>query len=182
MQQQLEEIRLIEASAELLYSHVEVESSLDRMAGEISARLAGSHPVVLCVMVGGLVTCGKLLTRLRFPLQVDYIHVSRYRNQTRGGDIAWLGKKPENLAGRKVLIVDDILDQGYTMQAIVDFCYQAKAEQVLTSVLLDKATARKADISPDFAGFSVADRYVFGYGMDYKSFLRNAPGIYAVMP
>lgn len=182
MQQQLEEIRLIEANAELLYSQAEVEQSLDRMADEITARLAGSHPVILCVMIGGLVTCGKLLTRLHFPLQVDYIHVSRYQNRTHGGDIAWLGRQPENLAGRNILIVDDILDQGYTMQAIVDFCYQEKAAQVLTSVLLDKAAARKAEISPDFAGFSVADRYVFGCGMDYKSFLRNAPGIYAVMP
>jgi len=182
MQQQLEEIRLIEARAELLYSQMEVERTLDRMAVEITTRIEGSNPVILCAMIGGLVTCGKLLTRLHFPLQVDYIHVSRYRNRTRGGDIVWLGKKPENLAGRSILIVDDILDQGYTMQAIVAFCYQAKAAQVLTSVLLDKAVARKADISPDFAGFTVDDRYLFGYGMDYKSFLRNAPGIYAVMP
>jgi len=182
MQQQLEEIRLIEANAELIYSQAEVEQSLDRMAAEITARLAGSNPLILCAMIGGLVTCGKLLTRLHFPLQVDYIHVSRYQNRNHGGDIVWLGRKPENLAGRNILIVDDILDQGYTMQAIVAFCYQAKAAQVLTSVLLDKAAARKIDISPDFAGFSVADRYLFGCGMDYKSYLRNAPGIYAVMP
>jgi len=182
MQQQLEEIRAIESHAELLFSEEEVEATLDRMAGEISTHLAGSHPVVLCVMVGGLVTCGKLLTRLHFPLQVDYIHVSRYRNQTSGSDIAWLGRKPDNLAGRNILIVDDILDQGFTMQAIVDFCHQAEAMHVFTSVLLDKSTVRKTAINPDFAGFCIPDRYVFGYGMDYKSHLRNAPGIYAVMP
>ncbi|OIO68979.1 MAG: hypoxanthine-guanine phosphoribosyltransferase [Zetaproteobacteria bacterium CG12_big_fil_rev_8_21_14_0_65_55_1124] len=182
MQQQLEEIRGVEKNAKLLFSEAEVEASLDRMAAEITTQLAGSHPVVLCVMVGGLVTCGKLLTRLPFPLQVDYIHVSRYRNQTAGSDITWLGKKPDMLAGREILIVDDILDEGYTMQAIVEFCHQAEAKRVLTSVLLDKTAARKAAISPDFAGFCIPDYYVFGCGMDYKSFLRNAPGIYAVVP
>ena len=182
MQQLLEEIRSIEKNAELLYSAEKVEASLDRMASEIAVRLAGSTPVILCVMVGGLVTCGKLLTRLHFPLQVGYIHVSRYRNQTSGGDIAWLGKKPDNIAGRNILIVDDVLDQGYTMQAIVNFCHQSEAARVLTSVLLDKTIAREEVISPDFTGFRIADRYVFGYGMDYKSFLRNAPGIYAVTP
>lgn len=181
MDTQLEEILSIENNAELLYSQEEVEAALDRMAEEISARLWQANPVVLCVMIGGLVTCGKLLTRLHFPLQVDYLHASRYRNRTSGShDISWLGKKPEHLAGRHILIVDDILDEGYTMQAIIDWCHQEQVASVLTATLLDKVTTRKTAVTPDFCGFTIPDHYVFGYGMDYKSFLRNAAGIYAV--
>nr|WP_238701092.1 hypoxanthine-guanine phosphoribosyltransferase [Mariprofundus erugo] len=181
MKSLLEEVRRVEQEAELLIRPEELEAALDLMATEISHRLGDTTPIILCIMTGGLVTCGKLLTRLHFPLQLDYLHVSRYRNQTAGSDdIAWLGKRPEHLAGRHILIVDDILDEGYTMQAIVAFCRQAGAASVSTSVLLDKASARKTAITPDFCAFTIPDRYVFGYGMDYKSFLRNAAGIYAV--
>jgi len=182
MNHQIEEIRTIEKNARMLFSDVEVEAALDRMAAEITTVMAQSRPLVLCVMIGGLVTCGRLLTRLQFPLQVDYIHATRYRNQTHGGQINWLGRQPDNLAGREILIVDDILDQGHTMQAIIDYCNKAGASRVRTSVLLDKTEARQAAVTADFSAFTIPNYYVFGCGMDYKSFLRNAPGIYAVMP
>jgi hypoxanthine phosphoribosyltransferase len=83
--------------------------------------------------------------------------------------------------GRTVLIIDDIFDEGYTLEAVINACKAQGAKEVLTAVLIDKEHDRKAPgMSVDFTGLKVEDRYVFGYGMDYRGYWRNAPGIYAV--
>ena len=133
-------------------------------------------------MNGGLIFAGKLLTHLKFPLEASYLHATRYRNQTSGGDLFWKAKPEVSFIDRHVLIIDDILDEGHTLSAIVDFCKHAGARQVHTAVLIDKEHDRKASpgLKADYAGLPCIDRYIFGYGMDYKGYWRNAAGIYAV--
>jgi hypoxanthine phosphoribosyltransferase len=130
-------------------------------------------------MNGGVVMAGKLLTRLTMPLNVDAINASRYRNQTAGGAIEWVLKPRLPLQGRTVLIIDDVLDEGITLAAIHQFCLEEGAEAVYSAVLVDKDLGHTKPISADFVGLQVGNRYIFGYGMDYKGYLRNAPGIYA---
>ncbi len=168
--------------ADCLCSPAEVSQALDRMAGEINARLANRNPLVFCVMNGGVFITGQLLPRLTFPLEQHYMHATRYRQQTSGGQLNWKVKPEVSLRDRCVLILDDILDEGATLAAIVDYCQQQGAEEVLTAALVDKLHDRKTPpgIRCDFTGLQVADRYVFGCGMDYKGYWRNAPGIYAV--
>lgn len=166
--------------ADRLYSLEEVELAIDRIAGEVSGRLQEANPLVLCVMNGGLIPTGRLLTRLDFPLQLDYIHATRYRGETSGGLLKWLKYPGEPLVGRKVLIVDDIVDEGLTLAAIVDWCRAQGAEEVLSAVVTRKLHDRSNGFEADFVGLDLVDRYVFGYGMDYKGYLRNAPGIFAV--
>ena len=126
---------------------------------------------------------GKLLTRLDFPLQIDYLHATRYRNNTQGSELDWHRLPMLPLDGRNVLIIDDILDEGETLAAVVEHCRAHRAASVLTAVLVDKLHERKvADICADFVGLRVEDRYLYGYGMDYRGYLRNAAGIYAVDP
>ncbi len=175
----LNEIKHIQDHAELLHSEDEVEAALDGMAASINSQLADSNHLVLCVMNGGVVVAGKLLTRLTMPLNVDAINASRYQNQTSGGAIAWLLKPHLPLQGRTVLIVDDVLDEGITLAAIHEFCLAEGAVAVYSAVLIDKQLGRDKPIQADFVGLEVADRYIFGYGMDYKGYLRNAAGIYA---
>ncbi len=162
-----------------LYTPKEVEAALDRLAAGITQRLGGTEPLLLCVMIGGLIPTAKLLQRLRFPLQVDYIHATRYGDSTQGGELRWVARPSEPLEGRTVLLVDDILDQGVTLAALAKACREAGAKEVLSAVLLDKRIPEKRHRA-DFVGLPVENRYVFGYGMDYKGFLRNAPGIFAV--
>src|SRR3990172_9534682 len=166
--------------ADLLYTQDQVEAALTRMAAEISAALHDSDPIVLSVMTGGMIPAGKLLTQLHFPLQLDYIHATRYTGKTQGGTLHWRVKPTYPLHDRVVLVIDDILDEGLTLAAIVADCKAAGARAVYSAVLVDKLHDRKNGMRADFVGVSVADRYVFGYGMDYKGYLRNAPGIYAV--
>jgi len=168
--------------ADCLYSLDQVESALDKMAVEITEKLEDKNPIILSVMVGAMIPTGHLLTRLNFPLEVDYIHATRYLDKTRGGDLHWLVEPKLALQDRSVLIVDDILDGGLTLAAIIDYCKQAGAKEVLTAVMVNKVREREVggDVTPDFAGLEAENRFLFGFGLDYKGYLRNAPGIYAV--
>lgn len=168
------------AEADQLYTAQEVEQALARMAQEITGKLRDSNPLVLCVMLGGMIPAGRLLGRLEFPLELDYIHATRYRGNTSGGALHWIARPSVPLAGRVVLVIDDILDEGITLAAIVDECRAQGAREVYTAVLVDKRHERKEGMTASFTGLEVDDRYVFGCGMDYKGYLRNLPGIYAV--
>lgn len=166
--------------ADCLYSQADVEQQLDRMAEEITARHQHNNPIFLCVMTGAMVPAGHLLTRLNFPLELDYIHATRYAGKTTGGELTWETEPLISFEGRDIIVFDDILDEGVTLAAIVDYCRQQGAANVSTAVLVEKSHNRKQGIRADYVGLEIVDRYVFGYGMDYHGYLRNVPGIYAV--
>jgi hypoxanthine phosphoribosyltransferase len=168
------------AAADLLYTSQQVDQALDRMATQITEQVAAEDPLVLCVMNGALIPAGQLLVRLNFPLRQDYIHATRYRGGTDGSELEWKGHPSASLAGETILVVDDILDHGITLSAIVQACQQAGAKRVLSAVLVEKQHDRGIGFRADFVGLKVEDRYVFGYGMDYMGYHRNAAGIYAV--
>ena len=178
----LAHIRQVMQEADCLYHEAEVEAAIERMAVVINSELAERNPVVFCVMNGGLIFSGKLLTKLNFPLEASYLHATRYRNETSGGELFWKAKPEVSFIDRDVLIIDDILDEGHTLGAIIDFCRHAGARAVHTAVLIDKEHERKArpDLKANYVGLQCIDRYIFGYGMDYKGYWRNAAGIYAV--
>jgi hypoxanthine phosphoribosyltransferase len=175
----LDEIRQVKANADLLYTEVEVEAALDLMADDITESLHSTNPLLLCVLNGGIITAGRLLTRLQFPLMLDSVNASRYQNQMSGSTVKWLLTPSEPLDNRTVLIIDDVLDEGITLAAIKDHCLEQGATAVYIAVLLDKQLGRDKPIQADFVGLTVENRYLFGYGMDYKGYLRNADGIYA---
>ncbi len=168
--------------AECLYNSIEIQTALDQMANQITRQLKGKNPLVLCVMIGALVPTGHLLTRLHFPLEVDYIHATRYQSTTRGGDLHWLVEPRQSLKDRTILVIDDIMDGGLTIMAIVDYCKQAGAKAVYSAVMVNKIRQREpgVDIEPDFIGVNTEDRYLVGFGLDYHEYFRNVPGIYAI--
>ncbi len=169
------------ASAQCLYDEQQVEHAIIELAEMITESLGDQDPLILCVMNGGLVLTGKLMTRLDFPLTLDYIHATRYGREINGGQLKWLVSPHTPLQAKTVLIVDDILDEGATLAAIMEYCQQQGASQVYSAVLVEKLHDRKhSQAHADFIALRVEDRYVFGYGMDYKGRLRNAAGIYAV--
>ena len=175
----LNEIQHIQETADLLFDEQAVEAALDKMAEQINRTLTGTNPVMLCVLNGGIVAAGRLLTRLTLPLTVDAINASRYQNKIMGSALEWTLRPGTPLHGRTVLVVDDILDEGLTLKAIVDYCREQGAEAVYSAVLVDKRLDQSKPIQADFVGVETENRYLFGYGMDYKGYLRNAAGIYA---
>lgn len=176
------EARNVLAEADLLIAEAEVKAAITRIAKEITADLNESNPLVLCVMNGGMIFGGQLVTQLPFPLKIEYIHATRYGHETRGSALEWIVKPKADLKGRTVLLLDDILDEGITLAAIADYCRQQGAAVVLMAVLVEKLHLRKVTLGmrADYSGVEVGDRFLFGYGLDYKGYWRNAPGIYAV--
>lgn len=167
-------------NAECVASVDTVQAALDRLAGEIGGALAEAFPLVLAVMGGAVVFAGQLLPRLNFPLEFDYLHVTRYRGTTQGGEMEWRVLPGQNVAGRVVLVLDDILDEGETLAAVRDKLREMGAARVWSAVLTDKANGLDKPIHADFTGLSVPDRYVFGCGMDVYGLWRNLPAIYAL--
>ncbi|MBU6491872.1 MAG: hypoxanthine-guanine phosphoribosyltransferase [Burkholderiales bacterium] len=158
----------------------EVLTSVERMANAIKSAMGEEFPLVLSVMGGAVVFTGMLLPRLDFPLEFDYIHLSRYNNTTTGGAMQWRVAPRESVRGRAVLVLDDILDEGATMAAIRERILDMGATAFYCAVLCEKVLNKPKPIHPDFCGFTVPDRYVFGCGMDAKGYWRNLPTIRAL--
>jgi len=168
------------AEAELLHGRTEIELTLDRLAGQITAALADVCPVVLCIMGGGVVFAGELLPRLGFPLEFDYLHVTRYRGGLRGGEIEWAVLPRTPIANRVVLVLDDILDEGHTLAATKAKLLEMGAARVEIAVLTEKELGHDKPVAPDYVGLRLPNRYVFGMGMDVRGLWRNLPAIYAL--
>lgn len=176
----LTEVRTVEQEAELLYSKTEIETALDTIATDISQKLSDKNPLLLCVLNGGIITMGELLLRLDFPLELDSIIATRYQNLTSGGKTEWRLEPKISLQGRTVLIIDDILDEGITLKDIISYCQDKGAQATYSAVLVNKLLDKEKPVQADFVALETENRYLFGWGMDYKGYLRNASGIYAV--
>lgn len=175
-----QEARAILQDAELIRSADEVQAAVLRVAREINAALAGQRPLVLSVMGGAVVFTGQLLPMLDFPLDFDYLHVSRYGNDKKGGELHWKVAPRENVRGKVVLVVDDILDEGETLHAIRQRVMELGATRFFSAVFADKEIGKAKPIRADFVGMDLPNRFVFGYGMDIHGAWRNLPAIYAV--
>ncbi len=176
----LQKAKAMLESADVIHDEGAVQKAVGEVATAISARLADKYPLVLCVMTGGVVFCGQLMTRLNFPLDFDYLHATRYGPETQGGKISWRTAPWTSVKGRSVLVVDDILDEGVTLAAVKESLKRMGAAEVLTAVFADKLNGKQKPVAADFVGLTVPDRFVFGFGMDAGGAWRNLPAIYAM--
>ena len=176
----IQRARDILQQAELLYSAEQVQAALHKVAQQINAGFADAHPLVLSVMGGAVVFTGQLLPLLDFPLDFDYVHVSRYGDARRGGAMHWKVEPRENVRGRVVLLLDDILDEGHTLSVLRERVLELGANKCYSAVFADKQLGRIKPIRADFVGVELPNRFVFGYGMDIEGAWRNLPAIYAV--
>jgi hypoxanthine phosphoribosyltransferase len=166
--------------ADLVCSEQEVGRAVERVAAEVTARLADANPLVLSVMGGAVVFTGRLLPLLHFPLELDYLHVTRYDGRIRGSEVRWKAGPRTDIRGRTLLVVDDILDEGDTLAAVRERLLADGAAAFFSAVFADKDIGRAKPIRADFVGVRVPDRYVFGFGMDINEYWRNLPAIYAM--
>ncbi|HET8818129.1 MAG TPA: hypoxanthine-guanine phosphoribosyltransferase [Xanthomonadaceae bacterium] len=172
------------ANSDVLHDRAALEQAIDAMAVPIAADFAGSVPVFLTVMHGGLPFAARLALALGargLDLAFDYLHATRYRGATSGGDLTWTHRPATPLAGRRVLLVDDIVDEGHTLAQVRAWCLAEGAAEVRIAAMVVKRHGRCVEgLVADYAGLDVPDRYVFGYGMDYHEQGRNLPAIYAL--
>lgn len=169
--------------AEIIVSEPLVDKAIQKLAEQLNTQQYSSPLQLFCIMNGGLYFAGQLLRLLTIPVAISYLHATRYGDKTQGQELQWLVKpQAENIHNYHVMLLDDIFDEGITLEAIVKQCQTFKPKSLQCMVLVDKDHDRKPEsgFKPDFAGLTVPDRYVFGCGMDYKGLWRNLPAIYAI--
>lgn len=178
--QQTSQPEALRAEARVIHSPDAIQATLQRLSQSITEALSDQSPVVICVMGGGVVFAGQLLTLLDFPLELDYVHASRYNNKTVGKTLEWKSLPKLDLTDRTVLLIDDILDEGVTLKSIKDKCLLLGAKNVYSTVFVEKVLDIKKPIKADFVGLTVPNAYVFGFGMDIYGWWRNLDAIYAL--
>ena len=174
------EARKVLDESDPIASAEEVEAAIRRLAVEIEGKLKDAYPLVLVVMGGAVIFAGQLLPRLRMPLDLDYLHATRYGAATTGGGVEWRVEPPRGVKGRAILVLDDILDHGQTMRAIRERVMALGAASFHSAVLVEKILRIEKPIAADFVGLKIPDRFIFGCGMDAKGMWRNLPEIRAV--
>lgn len=168
-----------------IFTEVEVDQAITRVAGQLNATFRGKTPLAIVLLNGGLIFSGKLLPQLKFPLQQDYLHASRYGDATVGKTLKWVSRPHVPLENRTILLLDDIYDRGHTLEQVYHYCLQQGAKEVYSAVLIKKLLegdtgSGVARYLPDFVGLECGDEFVIGSGMDCQGFGRNIPGIYAI--
>ncbi len=176
-----ERAQQVHETAELLFDSGAVEQGITDLASRVEADCGDSFPLVLCVMNGGLYLTGQLLRHWNFPLTLDYVHATRYRLATLGKDVLWKAYPQNEIRDRNVIIIDDIFDQGYTLEEVKSYCLRHGAKSCVSVFLIRKTHERKtADIQPDYVGLECGDCYVYGVGMDLNGHFRNLPAVHAL--
>ena len=168
-------------SADIIHDREALDAGIRTMAARLRADYGGRRPLFLTMMNGGMIFAGQLALELGIDVEMDYLHATRYRGETQGAELHWLRKPRVSLAGRDVLLVDDILDEGKTLLEVGRWCRAQGCAELRVAVLALKRHDRCVEgVSADYVGVEVPDRYVFGYGMDYHEQGRNLPAIHAL--
>jgi hypoxanthine phosphoribosyltransferase len=172
------------ARAEELVSADTVQAAVSNVAAVLNQRFdtdaTGEFPLVLGVMGGAVVFTGHLLPQLSFPLEFDYIHVTRYGDQDRGGEVVWKVIPRQNVAGRTIIVVDDILDEGETLAHVKQRLLDMGAAEVILAVFADKELGRAKPVQADIVGLTIPNKFVVGFGMDAHGYWRNLPGLWVI--
>lgn len=172
------------SDAELIVDADAVQLAVENVAQELNQRFGQSDsapfPLILGVMGGAVVFCGQLLTKLKFPLEFDYLHVTRYGNKNQGGQIEWKVSPNANVQGRTVIVLDDILDEGKTLLHVKQRLLDMGAEDIVLAVFADKDINKEKSVTADYIGLTLPNKFVIGYGMDAYGYWRNLPDIWAI--
>ncbi|WP_371764117.1 hypoxanthine-guanine phosphoribosyltransferase [Massilia sp.] len=176
--------RALLANAEEIVSADTVQAAVRNVAEVLNQRFdnddTGEFPLVLGVMGGAVVFTGNLLPQLTFPLEFDYIHVTRYGDLDRGGEVVWKVIPRQDVTGRTIIIVDDILDEGETLAHVKQRLLDMGAAEVILAVFADKELGKVKPVQADIVGLTVPNQFVVGFGMDAHGYWRNLPGLWVI--
>jgi hypoxanthine phosphoribosyltransferase len=176
--------RALLANAEEIVSADKVQAAVRNVAEVLNQRFdnddTGEFPLVLGVMGGAVVFTGNLLPQLTFPLEFDYIHVTRYGDLDRGGEVVWKVIPRQDVTGRTIIIVDDILDEGETLAHVKQRLLDMGAAEVILAVFADKELGKVKPVQADIVGLTVPNQFVVGFGMDAHGYWRNLPGLWVI--
>ena len=165
----------------VLLSAEQINASIDRLAAEIREREAGRPLTVIAVLTGSIIFLADLIRKLDMPLRVGVIQARSYTGAERGALSVNADMLPE-VAGRDVLVIDDIFDTGHTLLEVLDFLDELGPRSIRTAVLVLKHGKQRVSLRPDYVGCEIPDVFVVGYGLDYNDAYRNLPYLAALEP
>jgi hypoxanthine phosphoribosyltransferase len=164
-----------------LFTREEIQRKIQELGNRVSTDYAEKDLLVIGVLKGALFFVSDLLRSLRISVRMDFIHCTSSSKNVNGSPVRILADMQENVEGKDVLLVEDIMDSGVTIDYLKKRLLAQNPASLKVCVLLDKPDRRKVAIEADYAGFRIPNKYVVGYGLDYKDRYRNLPYI-AVMP
>jgi len=163
----------------VLFSAEEINRRNRELGKEISKDYEGKKLVVISLLRGSFIFAADVVREITIPIEIDFMTTSSYGNEEQSSGIVEIVTDiRSDVEGKEVLIVDDIMDSGYTMEQVIKHLKGKNPNSVKTCVLLDKASRRKVDLKPDYVGFSIPDVFIVGYGLNYGDYCRNVPYIY----
>lgn len=171
-------IQVLDKAFELSILHEEIRGAVRKVAIQINADLAGKTPVFLCILNGSFMFASDLLKYVELPCEVSFVKMASYEGTSTTGNVKELIGFNEDLKGRTIVIVEDIVDSGNTMEKIVNHLNEMEVAEVKIATLLYKPAAYKKDIPLDYIGLEIPNDFIVGYGLDYNGHGRNLRDIY----
>jgi hypoxanthine phosphoribosyltransferase len=177
----MDEIRILDKTFRILISEEEIKRRISELAGQINFDLAGSDALFIGVLNGAFIFAADIFRQIDFPARISFVKVASYSGTGSSGTITQLIGWNEEVSGRTVIVIEDIVDTGTTVQQIVDELLVLKAREVKIAAMFLKPSACRKSIKPDYTGFEIPNDFVVGYGLDYNGYGRNLPSVYALV-
>jgi len=171
----------MEPKLSLLFTKDEIATTVSRLAAEISRDYQTKHPILIAVLKGSFVFLADLIRQLDFPLEIEFVRLSSYgRGTESSGKIRVIQRPQSEIKGRHVLVIEDIIDTGFTSAFLLDYLNRKKPASLKLCTLTDKPSRRQVPVNIDYRGLTVPDKFIVGYGIDWDEKFRYLPDIYAV--
>ncbi len=162
----------------ILFRRDKVETTVKRLAAEIRQDYQGKHPLLIGVLKGSFMFMADLIRLLNFPLEVEFIRLSSYgRDRSTPGEIKMVQGLRSPIKGRDVLVIEDIVDTGLTISFFLDYLWKRKPVSLKLCALTDKPSQRQVPVTIDYLGFTVPNKFIVGYGIDWDEKFRYLPDI-----
>lgn len=178
----MDTIKVKDKNFKLFLPYEKIEAAIDKVAQKINSDFEGSEdvPILLCVLNGSILFTGELLKRLDFPLQLVSIKMTSYEGLSTTGKVKQALGPTSDVSGRRVIVVEDIVDSGYTMVELKKLLSERGASDIKVCTMLSKPSARKVEVKLDYVGLEIPDDFIVGFGLDYDELGRNLKDIYVL--
>lgn len=165
---------------ELFLSQKEIEASIDRIASQMTKDLADKNPLFICILNGAFMFASELMKKINTPLELTFVKLSSYSGTSTTGSVKELLGLAEDIEGRTLVIVEDIVDTGHTISSILEELSRKNPKEIKIATLLFKPNALKKELTLDYVALEIPNDFIVGYGLDYDGYGRNLPDIYKV--
>lgn len=176
----IKNITILDKEFTLYLSKQQIEDKISEIAKELTTRLADKNPLFLCILNGSFMFAADIMKNVNIPAEISFIKLASYEGTSSTGKISELIGLNKDIKGRTVVIIEDIIDSGLTMQHLLETLKEKDPESIIVTSLLVKPDNLKVDLDIDYCAFSIPDKFIIGYGLDYNGYGRNYPNIYVI--